>query len=81
VSDDLIEPSPLRSTVSSFPVRSRLLVVDDEPLILEGMVRLLGARNYDVVTANGGCEAAAKPSPPLAGSSSTRSCSTSACPT
>jgi len=54
---DAIDSSPLRSTVSSFPARPRLLVVDDEPLILEGLARLLGARNYDVVTANGGCEA------------------------
>ena len=54
---DAIDSSPLRSTVSSFPVRPRLLVVDDEPLILEGLTRLLGARDYDVVTAHGGCEA------------------------
>jgi CheY-like chemotaxis protein len=57
VSDDSIDPSPLHSTVSTFPARSRLLVVDDEPLILEGLARLLATRDYDVVTANGGCEA------------------------
>ena len=57
MTDEPIDPSPLRSTVSSFPVRPRLLVVDDELLILEGLTRLLAARNYDVVTANGGCEA------------------------
>jgi len=62
MSDDLIESSPQqslpqRSTVSTFPVRSRILVVDDEPLILEGLTRLLATRDYDVVTANGGCEA------------------------
>jgi len=57
MSDDLIESSSPRSTVSSFPVRSRILVVDDEPLILEGLTRLLTTRDYDVVTANGGCEA------------------------
>ena len=56
MSDDPIE-SPPRSTVSSFPARPRLLVVDDEPLILEGLSRLLASRDYDVVTANGGCEA------------------------
>ena len=38
-------------------MRPRLLLVDDEPLILEGLTRLLATRDYDVVTANGGCEA------------------------
>jgi len=52
-----IEPVELHSSVSSFPVRSRLLVVDDEPLILEGLTRLLATRDHDVVTASGGCEA------------------------
>jgi diguanylate cyclase (GGDEF)-like protein/PAS domain S-box-containing protein len=55
--DDLIESSPQRITISTFPVRPRLLLVDDEPLILEGLSRLLAARNYEVVTAGGGCEA------------------------
>ncbi|HMA10713.1 MAG TPA: response regulator, partial [Steroidobacteraceae bacterium] len=55
--DDLIEHSPQRSTISNFPVRPRLLIVDDEPLILEGLSRLLASRDYEVVTANGGCEA------------------------
>ena len=57
MSDNLIELTEQRSTISSFPARSRLLVVDDEPLILEGLTRLLATRDYDVVTANGGCEA------------------------
>jgi diguanylate cyclase (GGDEF)-like protein/PAS domain S-box-containing protein len=57
VLDDLIEHSPQRSTISNFPVRPRLLIVDDEPLILEGLSRLLASRDYEVVTANGGCEA------------------------
>lgn len=52
-----IEPSPLHSMVSSFPARPRILVVDDELLILEGLMRLLATRDYDVVAANGGCEA------------------------
>ncbi|MDP2265776.1 MAG: response regulator, partial [Thiobacillus sp.] len=43
--------------ISSFPARPRILAVDDEPLILEGLARLLATRNYDVVVANGGCEA------------------------
>jgi diguanylate cyclase (GGDEF)-like protein/PAS domain S-box-containing protein len=38
-------------------VRPRLLLVDDEPLILEGLSRLLSVRDYEVLTANGGCEA------------------------
>jgi len=57
VSDELIESSPLRSIVSSLPMRPRLLIVDDEPLILEGIARLLATRDYEVVAANGGCEA------------------------
>ncbi|MDT3707106.1 MAG: EAL domain-containing protein [Thiobacillus sp.] len=55
--DDLIGHLPQHGTISSLPVRSRLLIVDDEPLILEGLSRLLGARDYEVVTANGGYEA------------------------
>jgi diguanylate cyclase (GGDEF)-like protein/PAS domain S-box-containing protein len=59
VSDDPIAIPPRPSAVSSFPVRPRLLVVDDEPLILEGITRLLAARHYDVVAAGGGREALA----------------------
>jgi PAS domain S-box-containing protein len=51
------ETSPILSTVSSLQMRSRILVVDDEPLILEGISRLLATRDYEVVLANGGCEA------------------------
>ena len=57
MSDAPIALSPQNSTVSSFPMRQRLLVVDDEPLILEGLTRLLAARDYEVVAANGGREA------------------------
>ena len=57
MSDNPMDTSPQRNSISSFPVRPRILVVDDEPLILEGMMRLLASRDYDVVTANGGCEA------------------------
>ncbi|HMM47813.1 MAG TPA: EAL domain-containing protein [Thiobacillaceae bacterium] len=53
----LIQGSSDNATVSGFPTRSRILVVDDEPLILEGLKRLLAARDHDVVIANGGCEA------------------------
>ncbi|MEQ1592674.1 MAG: EAL domain-containing protein [Thiobacillaceae bacterium] len=45
------------ATVSSLAIRPRILVVDDEPLILEGLTRLLGARDYEVVPASGGCDA------------------------
>ena len=41
-----------------FP-RPRVLLVDDDPLILEGLSRLLEGRNYDIVTAQGGREALA----------------------
>ena len=57
MSDAPVPLSPQGSTVSNFPVRARVLVVDDEPLILEGLTRLLAHRGYDVVAANGGCEA------------------------
>ena len=57
MSDDSLDPSAPRSIVSAFPVRPHLLVVDDEPLILEGLRRLLETRQYEVVTAGGGCEA------------------------
>ena len=45
------------ATVATFPVRPRILVVDDEPLIVEGLKRLLAARDYDVASAGGGCDA------------------------
>jgi len=45
------------ASVSSLAIRPRILVVDDEPLILEGLTRLLNARDYEVVPANGGCDA------------------------
>ncbi|OZA44710.1 MAG: two-component system response regulator [Hydrogenophilales bacterium 17-61-76] len=54
MSSNPIDSPPTAHSVSPFPVHSRLLLVDDEPLILEGLSRLLTARNYDVVTANGG---------------------------
>ena len=57
MSDELIESPPPRSTVASFPIKPQILIVDDEPLILEGLSRLLATREYDVITANGGCEA------------------------
>ena len=56
MTDDLIEALPLPG-VSSLPHSPRLLVVDDEPLILEGIARLLASRDYEVVTAGGGYEA------------------------
>ncbi len=46
-----------RSPISSFPARPRILVVDDEPLILEGLTRLLATRDYEVAAAGGGCDA------------------------
>lgn len=57
MSDAPIALSPQNRTVTSLPTRQRLLVVDDEPLILEGLTRLLAARDYEVVAASGGCEA------------------------
>jgi diguanylate cyclase (GGDEF)-like protein/PAS domain S-box-containing protein len=56
VSDQPID-SLQRSPISSFPARPRILVVDDEPLILEGLTRLLATRDYEVAAAGGGCDA------------------------
>ena len=39
-----------------FP-QPHVLLVDDDPLILEGLLRLLEGRGYDIVTAQGGREA------------------------
>ena len=47
----------LSAQIGSLPVRPRILVVDDEPLILEGLTRLLAPRDYDVSIAKGGCDA------------------------
>ncbi len=57
MSENPLEASAQHNIISSFPARPRILAVDDEPLILEGLSRLLATRNYDVVVANGGCEA------------------------
>jgi diguanylate cyclase (GGDEF)-like protein/PAS domain S-box-containing protein len=61
MSDDSRQPtrpsSDPDSTVGAFPLRPSLLVVDDEPLILEGLSRLLAVRHCDVVTAASGCDA------------------------
>ena len=47
----------LSAPIGSLPTRPRILVVDDEPLILEGLSRLLATVNYDVIVAQGGCDA------------------------
>ena len=47
----------LPAAIGSLPTRPRILVVDDEPLILEGLTRLLATRDYDVIPAQGGCDA------------------------
>ena len=47
----------LAAPIGSLPTRPRILVVDDEPLILEGLSRLLATVNYDVIVAQGGCDA------------------------
>ncbi|MEW6413661.1 MAG: EAL domain-containing protein [Pseudomonadota bacterium] len=57
MSSETSDPIVPRSTVSAFPVRPRILVVDDEALIREGLERLLDTRQYEVMTAGGGCEA------------------------
>ena len=47
----------LPAQLGSLSVRPRVLVVDDEPLILEGLTRLLATRGYDAFPAQGGCDA------------------------
>ena len=43
--------------LGNLSIRSRVLVVDDEPLVLEGLIRLLTDRGYDAFPAQGGCDA------------------------
>ena len=57
MAENPLDASAQHNIISSFPARPRILAVDDEPLILEGLSRLLATRDYDVVVANGGCEA------------------------
>lgn len=55
----MIEDNQLKysSQIGNLPIRPRILVVDDEPLILEGLTRLLVPLEYDVSIAKGGCDA------------------------
>ena len=55
----MIEENQLKhsSQIGNLPTRPRILVVDDEPLILEGLTRLLTPLEYEVTTAQGGCDA------------------------
>jgi diguanylate cyclase (GGDEF)-like protein/PAS domain S-box-containing protein len=45
--------------VSSLNRRPRILVVDDDPLILDSLSRLIGAQNYEAATAGSGQQALA----------------------
>ena len=47
----------LSAPIGTLPINPRILVVDDEPLILEGLSRLLAPLNYEVIIAEGGCDA------------------------
>jgi diguanylate cyclase (GGDEF)-like protein/PAS domain S-box-containing protein len=49
-------PRPATS-VCTLDIAPRVLVVDDEPLILDGLTRLLGAHHYHVTPAHGGLDA------------------------
>jgi len=58
------ESLPGKASVSGLKRSTRILVVDDEPLILESLSRLIGSQNQDgqkfeVTTASGGQEALA----------------------
>jgi diguanylate cyclase (GGDEF)-like protein/PAS domain S-box-containing protein len=48
-----------RTSVSSLNRRPRVLIVDDDPLILDSLSRLVGTQNYDTATAAGGQQALA----------------------
>ena len=48
---DADNPSP------ASPARARILLVDDDPMITELVVDMLGIEGYDVDTANNGIEA------------------------
>ena len=55
MTEDIHPKLPL--PIVNLPIRPRILVVDDEPLILEGLTRLLTARDYEVIAAHSGCDA------------------------
>jgi PAS domain S-box-containing protein len=46
-----------RTSVSSLNRRPRILIVDDDPLILDSLSRLVEAQNYEVATAGSGQQA------------------------
>ncbi len=48
-----------KASVSSLNRQPRILIVDDDPLILDSLSRLITAQNYAAVTAGGGQEALA----------------------
>jgi len=49
-----------KTSVSSLNRRPRILVVDDDPLILDSLARLVSAQNYDAVAADSGKKALAE---------------------
>lgn len=51
------EPSPVPAAVPTEPGNATILVVDDEPQVLRITARILRARGYTVVEANGALEA------------------------
>jgi EAL domain-containing protein (putative c-di-GMP-specific phosphodiesterase class I) len=51
-------PSSGSLPVSKPPSRGRILIADDEPVLLRGLERVLNRSGYEVVTANDGNEAA-----------------------
>jgi len=55
--EDIREDINSNAGISNLFSKPRVLIVDDEPLILEGLVRLMGTRNYEPIAANGGREA------------------------
>jgi diguanylate cyclase (GGDEF)-like protein/PAS domain S-box-containing protein len=48
-----------KASISSLNRRPRILIVDDDPLILDSLSRLIGAQDYDVAAAGNGKQALA----------------------
>ena len=50
-------PRPVQSELKALPDRRTVLVVDDDTMMLEVLVRILQRENYELLTASGGPEA------------------------
>ena len=53
-------PRAVLPELKPLAVRRRVMVVDDDPMMMEVLVRILRRENFDLITANGGPEALQK---------------------